>query len=233
MRYNTRIGAVALTIGALVLAGASHAATFFGPTPYTSEADTPDGLYDGSATFIETFEDLSLDGGITASTGAPYSGTNADSVDADDGTIDGSGLTGASFFQNPGSTGITFTFETAVTAAGLVWTDGFGDITFEARDETNTLIFSDVFSGIPDGSIVGTTADDTFFGISDEDGIKSLFISNTSGGIEVDHVQYGVAANGSGPGPEVIPVPAALPLVLTGLGSLGLFAMRRRRSKPA
>ncbi|MDU8946610.1 VPLPA-CTERM sorting domain-containing protein [Ovoidimarina sediminis] len=224
-------GSVSLALGLALFASSVSAATFFGPTPYTSEADIPDGLYDGGATFIETFEDLSLDGGITASAGAPYSASNTDSVDADDGSIDGSGLAGSSFFSGSGATGITFTFDTAVTAAGLVWTDGFGTITFSAFDATSTLIFTDTFTGIPDGTFGGTTGDDRFFGISDLGGIGSLFISNSSGGIEIDHIQYGVAANGSDPGPAPIPVPAAFSLLLTGLGAFAVAARGRRRCR--
>lgn len=43
---------------------------FFGPSPYLSAADIPVGLYASGPTFLETFEDGTLGGGITASAGA-------------------------------------------------------------------------------------------------------------------------------------------------------------------
>src|SRR5258708_4956916 len=81
-----------------------NAATFFGPTPYLSSADIPAGLYtSGAPTVLENFEDGNLDPSIIASGGRvvpPGSEGLIDSVDADDGVIDGSGLNGHSWFTD-------------------------------------------------------------------------------------------------------------------------------------
>src|SRR6185312_15032118 len=63
-------------------------------------------------TFLETFESGSLTTpGVTPSTGSVVPpGGITDSVDGDDGAIDGSGTAGHSFFSADGPTGITFTF---------------------------------------------------------------------------------------------------------------------------
>jgi uncharacterized repeat protein (TIGR01451 family) len=45
---------------------------------------------------------------------------------------------------------------------------------------------------IADGSNAGTTGEDRFFGVTNVGGISAIKISNSSGGIEVDHLQYGL-----------------------------------------
>ena len=85
--------------------------------------------------FLEDFEDLSLDGGIIASSGNPAAGFFADSVDADDGAIDGSGQSGRSSGHPGALSGLRLTAFTGTlpTAAGLVWTDSIGGtVSFEA-----------------------------------------------------------------------------------------------------
>ena len=212
-------GSLALLVGGWSLA---EAATFTSPLPYTSAADIPAGFYDtGTPTFLEDFEDGSLDGGMTASTGVVIAPSGiTDSVDADDGAIDGSGQAGRSFFSGSGAAGITFTFATPVTAAGIVWTDGFGTITFEAFGPG--MISLGTVSGMhADGSITGTTGEDRFYGVTHDLGILAIKLSNTGGGIEVDHVQYG---NSGAAAP--IPVPAAIPLFLSGMATLRLARRR-------
>jgi hypothetical protein len=78
-----------------------------------------------------------------------------------------------------------------------------------------------------DGSFNGTTAADNFFGCSDAGGISKIVISNTSGGIEVDDLQYGGGQAASGP-PSV---PAPSTLLLLGSGLFGLVAVARSRGR--
>ncbi len=66
---------------------------------------------------------------------------------------------------------------------------------------------------IADGSISGETAEDRFFGVTNPGGISSIRISNTAGGIEVDHLQYGVYAGAAPPPPP--PPPPPVPAELT------------------
>ena len=72
----------------------------------------------------------------------PSGGTFTDSVDADDGTIDGFGTDGRSHYAQDGTQGITYVFDSVVlgnlpTHAGLVWTDlsGTQDVFLEAFDQ--------------------------------------------------------------------------------------------------
>ena len=113
---------------------------------YTSILDSP--VDTANAFAIEDFEDGTLDlAGVTLTQGdvISTSSTIIDSVDADDGVIDGSGLDGRSWFASSGLTGITISFDEAIlgklpTQAGLVWTDGLGEITFRAFDANGVCL---------------------------------------------------------------------------------------------
>ncbi len=173
---------------------------FVGPSPYLSREDIPPGFYlNDTPAALEDFEDGSLDFGITASNGAtvpPGFIGLIDSVDGDDGVIDGSGLLGHSWFYGAGATGVVFTFSAPLpTAAGVVWTDGGGTTTFEAFGPGMLSLGTIGPVAIADSSNAGTTAEDRFFGALHGDGILAIKVSNTSGGIELDHVQYGTAGS--------------------------------------
>jgi hypothetical protein len=184
------------------LLGTSHTApTLIGPVPYLSRNDSPFySTIQGGTTLVEDFEDGLLNTpGVIASAGAPFGpGGITDSVDADDGVIDGSGTGGWSFFSGGGSTGITFTFNATTlggfpTHAGIAWTDaGVGSsVRFEAFDNVGTSLGVIQTGPLADGTFGGTTAEDRFFGAVHPNGISKIHVSNTSGGIEVDHLQYG------------------------------------------
>jgi len=152
---------------------------------------------------LDDLEDGTLDiPGVSADHGAVYGPAgNCDSVDADDGSIDGSGTAGHSFFYLGGTTGITFTFDNTVigsfpTSAGVVWTDGGPNtsVYFEAFDANGVSLGQIGPYAIADNSNAGQTAEDHFFGIASRAGISAIKVKVAGGGIEVDHVQYGVGA---------------------------------------
>src|SRR5438034_5081946 len=120
--YKTRLlRAVGTGIAFLMLSTAVFSQTFIGPTPYLSKNDSPFlTSINAGTTFLETFESGALaTPGVTASAGAVFGpGGLTDSVDGDDGAIDGSGTNGHSFFSGAGSTGITFTFDAGVLGTG-------------------------------------------------------------------------------------------------------------------
>ena len=96
--------------------------------------------------------------------------------------------------------GIEFSFDAAVldalpTHAGIVWTDGSGTWTFEAFDAAGASMGT-ITAGLGDGVFAGTTADDRFFGAINPAGISKIKIGNpnSGGGVEVDHLQYGLVA---------------------------------------
>jgi hypothetical protein len=223
---------VAFGLVASAFSASAALAGLVGPTAYTSFVDSPFNGVDFSAGYfhLENFEDLALNvpgvGQIGGSAIGP--GGLTDSVDEDDGAIDGSGTNGHSFFGS-GPAGITFQFDDSTlgslpTHAGIVWTDGEGTISFEAFDQNGASLgtigpFSDP-GVVPDASFSGGTAEDRFFGATNDSGISKIFISNTSGGIEVDHLQFG---NGVG-GPPPPPPPNGIPLPAGVWGGLVTLA---------
>lgn len=166
----------AITVLGALTSSALGAPVFFGPSPYLSTGDIPNGFYLGGVPDgLEDFEDMSLDFGITASHGLAIGPVGlTDSVDGDDGNIDGSGTNGHSWFYSGGSIGVTFTFAGPLpTAAGIVWTDGSwaGTTTFEAFGPGMASLCTLGPVSLGDDSNMGTTAEDCFFGILDSEGI--------------------------------------------------------------
>ena len=250
------LGIPAMMALALVLVALPRVATaaLLGPSPYlcfdhtgaspltptyTGSCGTADSPYAADANagnftyfHLETFEDASFNTpGASASAGGVgsvvFGKPDHDSVDADDGAIDGSGLGGDTYFFVTGTTGITFSFNAGVLGAlptnvGIVWTDGLNSINFEAFDAGGASLGT-LAGNHADGSVVGQTAEDRFYGATYAGGISAIHISNSGGaiggGIEVDHLQYGLIAQ--------IPEPATL--AIFGLGLAGLGFLRRRR----
>ena len=222
----------AILLGGLILALAAvdaQAATYFGPTPYLSALDIPTGLYAAGPTALETFEDGSLDFGISATSGGVGGpGAFTDSVDGDDGVIDGFGTQGKSWATNLASTSMTFSFSGPLpSAAGIVWTDSDPNplsVSFEAFGPG--MVSLGIFGPFQLGDTVqtGTTAEDRFFGVSDSGGILAIRLYNTStNGWEIDHLQYGA---------EWCPSRRASPSATLGLIGFVGWGWRRKRSAP-
>jgi len=241
--FRTRV--TALVLAAVLLGGVNSADAdliFYGPTPYLSAADSPFAGGTFSYFYRENFEGGSLSTpGVAASAGwsvfAP--GQFTDSVDADDGVIDGSGTGGHSFFSNFSTNTLTFTFSAGglggqlPTDAGIVWTDvgqnnindtiGLKPVTFSAVNGLGASLGSIGPFIVGDGVITGTTAEDRFFGVHNSAGISSITITMpNSNNWEVDHLQYGFS-------PSAVPEPTSWALLSVGL--IGGVVWRRIRRR--
>ncbi len=180
--------------------------------PYRRIADTPFAGVKGSSEYfyLEDFEDGALNTpGVTAS--VPVQMTppgSSDSVDEDDGSVDGSGLSGKEMSSNGQST-VSFTFNATTlgglpTYAGVVWTDvgvsgeglGFGTVIFEAFDADGNSLGATPGVLLGDGMNAGQTAEDRFFGAAHPAGISKIQLTMPQS-IDwgLDHVQYGRVAN--------------------------------------
>ena len=211
--------------------GGMAKANLIGPSPYLSFNDSPFKATNFSYFYLEDFEDLMLNTpGASVDHGIPINTTNSsaiDSVDGDDGVIDGSGSNGASIFD---PTSMMFTFDASIlgalpTNAGIVFTDGTPNslYTFEAFDQNGTSLGS-VSAILGDTLFYGTTAEDRFFGATNVGGISSIFITDNNGWnyLEVDHLQYGLVP---------VPVPATMLLFSTGIAGLAVSRIRKKSRK--
>lgn len=174
------------------LAARAGVGPYVGPVPYLSAADNPFPLA-MPGFCLETFEDGAIDPlGVSGNGALVTPGGLTDSVDADDGPIDGFGNGGNSYFGG-GIPGITFTFDPLragglPTQAGMVWTDGEGTISFEAFDENGASLGVHGPFSHADASNFGETGEDRFYGVTNPGGISAIRLTNTSGGIEIDHL---------------------------------------------
>lgn len=238
MQRRTAFAIIVLATG-MVSQEQATAATFITSAPYAQFSDS---LFATIATgnpnfYLETFEDGVLNTpGVIASAGVVASpSVFTDSVDADDGVLDGTGNNGHSWYSGGASTSVSFTFDAATlgqlpTHVGIVWTDvgnvpglpiGFDSIAFRAFDQNDVLLGEIPFNNLGDGAATGGgSAEDRFFAAIFDGGIARISITslNGSGDWEVDHLQYGIAA---------VPVPGAVWLLAPALA--GLLGLRRKR----
>lgn len=230
MNRTLRHSAIA-PVAIFVFTALASAGSFVGPSPYLSFADSPFSGGGFGYFHLETFEDGLLNTpGVTASGGLVTSPSGAtDSVDGDDGFIDGLGMGGRSLISIPATTLLRFDFDAGVlgalpTHAGIVWTDvgntasgplGISEVIFRAFGPGLAPLGSIGPVTLGDGSVLGGTAEDRFFGIVSGAGISRIEIEMpNSTDWEVDHLQYGA-----------IPAPGAA----TAMALLGVTAFRRRR----
>ncbi|RYG23419.1 PEP-CTERM sorting domain-containing protein [bacterium] len=227
MRSTPRsLARTALAASLLACLAAAGNAQLLGPSAYLQASDSPFAGLSFGTFYLEDFEDHLLNvPGVTPSAGGVTSVVFGpeihDSVDADDGAIDGSGLQGDDWFSSGGTGGVTWTFDASVlgalpTHAGIVWTDGANDIFFEAFDENGVSLGTR--SGThANPTITGETDDDYFYGAINPGGISKIHIHSGVAGIELDHLQYGV---------EAVPEPASIAALAVGIAAM----LRRRRA---
>jgi hypothetical protein len=211
-------------------------AVVLGPSSYVKAADSPFTGLGFSYFHLEDWEDNALNvPGVTMTATSPLLSSSfgaglIDSVDEDDGLINGFSHNGAGHYGQAqwavGDPGIVFAFSAGVlgtlpTHVGIVWTDGAGTINFEAFDSSGNSLGALVGTHA-NGSFGGESAEDRFYGVINASGVSKIHIYNTAGGIEVDHLQYGALRTSAG-----------VPEVFSTLGAfvascLGLLALKHR-----
>lgn len=205
---------------------------------YKSVADSIFAAEGGSTYWIEDFEDGLLNSlGLSANTGVVKNpAKSTDSVDGDDGEIDGSGSAAHSYKINQHTGTVVLRFDSEVlggapTVAGFVWTDGKDDalVTVKAWDAEGNYL-GKLVTTLGDGEHQGDTAADRFIGAESGDGISKLKVMVSNGFLEMDHIQYGMMASG---GPSVVPLPAPVALGLAGLGIVTIARKRRANKRNA
>lgn len=213
------------------------------PTPYLRIEDSPFDLSGlGSTMFLDDFEDGTLDGPIISpDTRIRGPGPLTDSVDADDGIVDGQGNGGHSLETTRYIVHPTFpwTYRTFVdiiftdidhrpNAFGFVWTDAFYQSSVELQlvgtNGTNIGICS--YGSLMDGANTGETAEDVFIGVIADQPIGHITVFGESVGfqpeserVELDHIQFGQ---------QVIPEPSAFTIVMTLMYLWTIHLVRRR-----
>jgi len=222
----------ALLTAAIVVGSALPAhASLIGPIrPYLSFADSPFAplLPSFSYFHLETYEEP---GAPATSPGVTMTAPGGVSVIGPGPTVDsvdGGGNAGHSLFSSCGACGIKFNFDPGVlgalpTNAGVVWTDGLINIHFQAFDQNGLSLGTITDSSPGDFSNGdGNPQHFRFYGATNPGGISAIFISNDSGGIEVDHLQYGLLSTS-------VPEPTSLALLGSGLAGLAGIPRSRRR----
>lgn len=198
--------------------------------PYLWSFDSPFDLNGPDSDFLlENFEDGFLNTtGLIGFGGEVRDPSNfTDSVDIDDGVIDGFGQEGHSYWAFADAENgprARFEFDLKAlgnfpTAVGLVWTDGniIATTIFEAFGPDGKSLGVMEFFALGDGNGQGGTDEDRFMGVTFAGGISAIEIRADLGRIELDHVQYG----------EFIPAPGILGLL--GIGGLFIHRSRKRR----
>jgi hypothetical protein len=236
MKTGVTIALCSTLLTLSVTSTVNGAVVFLGPTPYLQQSDSPFAGSSFNYFYLEDFEDGAMNTpGLSATFGdILLPSTFTDSVDADDGSIDGSGREGTSWFASFGQSvpaDITFSFDAGVlglfpTHVGLAWTDSAGNGGFPAPAMVSLEVFGPsgnslgVFGPtlLGDSSSTGQTAEDRFLGAIDPNGISAMRIFQSLRQIEVDHIQYGY---------QPVPIPPAL--WLFGSGLLGLIGIARRK----
>ena len=210
----------------------SNTPQFFGPLPYSAfnnpsagSAISPFSPVRFTYFYLEDFEDGALNTpGVTV---PEFATTNisigfSDSVDGDDGVIDGQARgNSSSLFSNLTTSSFTFKFSANAlggqlpTHAGIVWTDIgrngggtplFGDLVnntlFEAFGPSGESLGVIGSFSLGDESISRTTSEDRFLGVVNQNGISSIRLSMPGkNNWEVDHLQYGFTPGTISPSP--------------------------------
>ena len=252
MSFCKTIVAIVCLASCAAIGMPASAAQFLGPSEYRAfdnpaagAAVSPFRNLDFEYFHLEDFEDGALNTpgvSVREFTTTNITTATSDSVDGDDGVVDGwaSGST-KSLFSNFSTSSFTFDFSadalgTLPTHAGIVWTDigrNGGGAPSESDLVDNTIFEAFGPAGeslgaigpfsLGDWSIFRSTPEDRFFGVINPEGISAIRISMPGhSNWEVDHLQYGSVT--------AVPEPSGLILTMVGMASILGYGLRRKLS---
>jgi hypothetical protein len=218
MRRNCRFAVAAVLVNILSLncSGIAYAEfTFIGPIPYRSAADSPFNLSGlGTTVFLEDFEDGLLTPGVESGFPLFIGPLAGNSVDADDGLVDGldsGGHSSIAYFPEAcAGSSCTVQFQWIFieapfgrypTAVGIVLTansGAMGHLTVAGFGKSGNEVAIIAFEGIVSSAFDAT--DDSFIGVVNPYGISQFTFSQlrqpipgtTSLNPSYDHLQYGL-----------------------------------------
>jgi hypothetical protein len=232
MSYRILLSTVWVGVFAATCVTPANAGPLNGPMfPYESFNDSP--FKSMSFTWFDLVDMTALPNGPFSTPGVTVTPAGSATVIGPGGeidSVDGMGNNGHSLFSACGACGLTFTFDAAVlgslpTAAGIAWTDGVFKIHFSAVDANgNSLGQINDATGCDFTCGDGDPSHFRFFDAIDPVGIKSITISNDGGGIEVDHLQFGLLAPQS-----PVPEPSTMAVTFLALGALLAKAAVQKR----
>ena len=147
--------------------------------------------------WCETFEDSLVNvPGLTMTGGSIVGpGGQTDSVDADDGNVDGTGIAGHSYRANLNSP-ITISISTNALLGlperlAFAWTDGPHNSSLTLTVTTGTGgTFVRTIGPLGDSTSTGSTAEDRLVAVTASDGIAQVVIASGGAAFEIDHVQF-------------------------------------------
>jgi hypothetical protein len=216
----SRLGAVALALGAATATGAAHSAVIFSTNAAAFTAAN-------TGLTVEGFENAAVASGTDTATDATLNAATNNAVFATgsvmpgftlsttDGGIyvsrDFGGNTGANVSSNQFGENMNISFAPGVTAVGidlLQWGGNDGGWTVDLYDAADVLLGS--FSTLQ-GSFVGAVSTSA---------IARMFLDKPNTGAVIDNLRFGVAGS-------AVPEPASV--LLAGAALLGLAASTRRR----
>jgi len=178
--------------------------------------------------------------------GANFSGLGMIMLNTPGGTGDSLGLYAEPFHDTsnyltvqPAGSPETIALNTTATRFGLYWgsMDTYNSIQFYRNGGLIDTVTGAQAAAVVPALANGNQADDAtnryieISAVGDGLGFDTVVLLSSQNSFEVDNLSWGCGPNGGGCAPAPTPLPAALPLFISGLGGLGFFGFWRKKKQ--